>query len=130
MVNEEKIRKMIDLARYERDEGKKNYIINSYFGFDYVERHMLGCFVAYTLCFLMVFGVIVIYRSDEIMGQTSIFMILEMFKPYFKYYVIGLLIYELIVLIVYVVRYSNGKKDIKMHNAELKRFDRRFYTGK
>lgn len=130
MADRDKIEDMIELARYEKSEGKKNYIINSYFGFDYVERHMLGGFVAYTVCFFMVFVIVVLSRFDEIMSQTNILKILEMFRPYIGYYAAGLLIYELIIVIVYIVRYSRGKSHIRMHTSELRRFDRKFYSDK
>ena len=130
MVNEEKLKDMIELARYEESEGRKNYIINSYFEFDYVEKHMLAGLVAYTVCFLMVFSLVVFYRFDEILAETNILNILGMFKPYIGYYVAGLLVYELIVLAVNIYRYSVGKKSIKMNTAELRRFGRRFYSDK
>ncbi|MDO4938383.1 MAG: hypothetical protein Q4E54_00265 [Lachnospiraceae bacterium] len=130
MVNEEKLKDMIELARYEESEGRKNYIINSYFEFDYVEKHMLAGLVAYTVCFMMVFSLIVIYRFDEVMTETNILSILAMFKPYLGYYAAGLLVYELIIMIVNIIRYSIGKKAIKMNSSELRRFGRRFYSDK
>ena len=129
-ADEEKIRDMIELARYEQEEGKKNYIINSYFGFDYVEKHMLGSFVAYTVCFIMVFIIVILCRFNDITGQTNFLKILEMFRPFIGYYVAGLLVYELIVMIVYIIRYSRGKRNIKYHSSELRRFGRKFYSEK
>lgn len=128
MVDKEKLRMMIDLARYEEKRGKKNYIINSYFQFDYVERHMLGGFLAYTLCFMLVFALIVFYRFDEISNQTNILVILDMFRPYLTYYVMGLLIYELIVIIVYTLRYSKGKREIKTESNKLKKLNKKYYS--
>lgn len=127
-ADEEKIRDMIELARYEQEEGKKNYIINSYFGFDYVERHMLGGFAAYTICFLLVFVIVVFCKFDDIMGQTNVLKILEMFKPFIGYYVAGLLVYELIVVIVNIIQYSRGKRSIRFNSSELRRFGRKFYS--
>lgn len=129
-ADEEKIRDMIELARYEQEEGKKNYIINSYFGFDYVEKHMLGSFAAYTVCFIMVFIIVILCRFNDITGQTNFLKILEMFRPFIGYYVAGLLVYELIVMIVYIIRYSRGKRNIKYHSSELRRFGRKFYSKK
>lgn len=128
MVDKEKLRMMIDLARYEEKRGKKNYIINSYFQFDYVERHMLGAFIAYTLCFILAFVLVVFYRFDEISSQTNILVILDMFRPYLTYYAVGLLIYELIVIIVYTLRYSHGKREIRAESSKLKKLNKTFYS--
>lgn len=128
MVDKEKLKLMIDLARYEEKNGKKNYIINSYFQFDYVERHMLGGFVAYTLCFILVFILIFFYRFDEVSNQTNILVILEMFKPYLTYYVIGLLVYELIIIIVYTLRYSMGKREVRTQSNKLKKLKKKYYS--
>ena len=128
MVDKEKLKLMIDLARYEEKNGKKNYIINSYFQFDYVERHMLGGFVAYTLCFILVFILIFFYRFDEASNQTNILVILEMFKPYLTYYVLGLLVYELIIIIVYTLRYSMGKREVRTQSNKLKKLKKKYYS--
>ena len=128
MVDTEKLKMMIDLAEYEEKHGKKNYIINSYFQFDYVERHMRGGLVAYTLCFLLVFALIVFYKFDEISNQTNILVILDMFKPYLTYYVIGLLVYELIVIIVYSLRYSHGKREVRTESNKLKKLKKNYYA--
>ena len=128
MVDKEKLKLMIDLAEYEEKHGKKNYIINSYFQFDYVERHMMGGFVAYTLCFLLVFALIVFYKFDEISNQTNILVILDMFKPYLTYYAIGLLVYELIIIIVYSLRYSHGKREVRIQSNKLKKLNKKYYA--
>jgi len=124
MISKEKIRIMTDLARYDRDSGKKNYIINSYFMPDYVGRYAVGSFISFTFCFLLVMVISVVYRFDEIMSEPDITKIIKLFQPYIIYYIAGLVVYEIIVIIVYAYRYSKGKRQIKVHTAKLKRLNK------
>lgn len=124
MVNPEKVKIMTDLARYEKKSGKKNFIINSYFISDYVSRYMLGSFVAYTVCYVLVFVLAVFYRFDEITNEPDVMNILKMFEPYLVYYLIGLAIYEAIVIIVYAIRYRRGQRELKVYSARLKKLQK------
>lgn len=121
MVKKEKTRIMIDLARYDRDDGKKNYIINSYFMSDYVGRYMIGGFISFTLCYVLVTAISIICRFEEIMAEPDITQIVKMVKPYGVYYLAGLVIYEVIIILVYALRYSKGKRQIRVNTAKLKR---------
>jgi len=115
---------MIDLARYDRQYGKRNYIINSYFMIDYVGRFMVGSFVSFSLCYVIVMTISVMCRFGEIMNETDITAIIKMFKPYGVYYLAGLVIYEVIVALVYAFRYSKGKRQIRVSTAKLKRLQK------
>jgi len=121
MVNKEKTKIMIDLARYDKKNGKKNYIINSYYMSDYISRYMIGSFVSFTFCYLMVMIVSIMCRFEQIMNEPDITQIIKMFKPYGVYYLAGLVIYEVIVILVYAIRYSKGKRQVKVNTAKLKR---------
>jgi len=121
MVSKEKTRIMIDLARYDKKYGKKNYIINSYFQVDYVGRYMVGSFVSYTFCYILVMAISVMCRFEEIMAEPDITKIIKMVKPYGVYYLAGLVIYEVIVILVYAFRFSKGKRQIRLNTAKLKR---------
>ena len=124
MVNEEKVRLMTELARYEKKSGKKNFIINSYFMSDYVSRYMLGSFAAYTICYVFVFVLAVLYRFNDITNEPDIKNIVQMFRPYMVYYIIGLVVYEAIVVLVYAIRFRNGQREIRLNTARLKRLQK------
>lgn len=123
-VNKEKLTLMIGLARQEQETGKKNYIINSYFKSDYVGRYMLGSFFAYTVCYLIFFVGYFLYKFDVISNEPDILKIVMMFKPHIYYYLAGLIIYEVIVIVVYAYRYNKGKKEIRLNTARLKRLQK------
>ena len=78
--------------------------------------------------FLLVFALIVFYKFDEISNQTNILVILDIFKPYLTYYVIGLLVYELIIIIVYSLRYSHGKREVRTESNKLKKLKKNYYA--
>jgi len=125
-INPEKIRIMVDLAKQEQKVGKKNYIINSYFKSDYVGRYMLGSFLSYTVCYFLFIIAWTMYKFDVIGNEPDILKIVYMYRPHIGYYLAGLIVYELIVIIVYAIRYTKGKREIRVNTAKLKRLQRLF----
>jgi len=109
---------------YEEEVGKKNYIINSYFLSDYISRYMLGSFFTYSFCFIIVMAVKVMFMFDAITNEPDIRVIMSMFRPFIYYYIMGLVAYEAIVLIVYAIRYSKGKRQIRENTVRLKKLQR------
>ena len=53
MISQEKLKLMIDLAKYEKNEGHHNEIVNSYFKVDYLSKGLLGSFFAFGLLYFV-----------------------------------------------------------------------------
>ena len=121
MINQDKIKLMVDVSAYEDGEGRLNSITNSYFKSDYVGKHMLANFVSYTFCFVILLFIAVMYRFEDISETPDILESVMMFKPYVKYYIVGLLIIELITIPVYIARHDRAQRLTKVETAKLKK---------
>lgn len=126
MVSQEKLKLMIDLARYEKEEGHHNTIVNSYFKIDYLSKGLLGSLFAYTLCYAVFFVLAVFYQFEEFANNPNIMEVVVQYKPYIRYYLYGLAVYELITLIVANSKYNYAKRSQKVETAKLKRLEKRY----
>ena len=71
MISQEKLKLMIDLAKYEKSEGRHNEIVNSYFKIDYLSKGLLGSFFAYSLCYFVFFVLVVLYNFEELVSNPN-----------------------------------------------------------
>lgn len=126
MISQEKLKLMIDLAKYEKNEGHHNEIVNSYFKVDYLSKGLLGSFFAYSLCYFVFFVLVVLYNFEELVSNPNIMDVVARFKPYLRYYVYGLVIYEFITAVVVNIKYNYAKRSQKIETAKLKRLEKRY----
>ena len=121
MPDKKKIIMMTELARHEKAQGKREFIVNSYFAVDYIGRFALGGFLSYSVCFILVLVLMALYRFSEISNEPDISKILDIFRPYIGYYIIGLVIYELLIIVIRGIIFSKGRRGIRETSVMLRK---------
>ncbi len=96
MLNEDKIKLMTELALYEQKEKKALDETRRYFKSDYVARHLLQSFFGFTLSYLLVLLLVVLYNIQKILEIIVIFDFVPLFRNVLLFYFVGLIIFELI----------------------------------
>ena len=126
MLNTEKIRLMHKTAVFEKKE--KEYIepAQDYFGRDYIGKHILSSFVLYTMCFVLVVMMQILYDIQTIINTSDIDNILVMLSGFIFQYLIGLVIYECITYKVYSYRYAKSIEIQNEHLSLLKQIKKRY----
>lgn len=69
MISEEKVKIMTSLAQYEKKEGTGDLRINRYSCGDYVRMETMKVGVALVIALLLLTGVIVIFRMEEVISM-------------------------------------------------------------
>ena len=77
MLNEDKIRLMNEIAIYAKREGRRENPAQKYFRGDYVAKHVLQSFFAYTLSAALFLGVFSLYRLEAILSMVNVMDVLE-----------------------------------------------------
>ena len=72
MLDYEKIRLMTDLAVYEKHNREKVFKVNDYYRFDYIAGHMAASFLRFTLCFIIVFVLYIVFKADEFFYNVNL----------------------------------------------------------
>lgn len=119
MLNEERIRLMTKLARYEQKEGRRNLKISRYYRRDYLGIKLLKNFftvtIGYCLMLALICGYYVEYLLDNIHKMDL--------KPLITEVIIGYLLvmvfYMVITYMVYSVKWVQAKKSVKGYYAKL-----------
>lgn len=126
MLNEDKIKLMTSISMFEKKEGRKMFPARQYFKSDYIGSHMLRSFLGYTLCWLLVVGVWILYHVEDIFGSLVLDQLWSLLLSWGGIYGAGLLIYLAITFYICSKRYSYASRGLKMYVAKLKRLEKRY----
>lgn len=124
MLNEEKIRQMTELALLKKSKGEQMFEIDNYFKEDYVGKHMLRSFFVYTVCFVLVVVLAILYNLENLMSSMNPIGLLSV--VYILIYVLGLLRFEIITYRFFSKKYDEAQKDLKIYNDRLNYFEKKF----
>lgn len=121
MVREQNVKLMSRIAIYEKNNGKKEIPMNSYYKGDYVRIYSLKAVVHATIAFVLLASIVIAYKMDYILSN-----ILKVdYKQLAMYmaiiYVCWICIYWLIARILYSRRYEKARPNIIIYNHDLKK---------
>ena len=110
MVREENVKLMSRIAIYERNKGREEIAISSFYKGDYVRLHSLKAVVSATIAFALVFAMGIFYKLDYILAN-----ILKLD------YGVWIFLYWLIARVFYARKYENARPNIIIYNHNLKK---------
>ena len=121
MLNEERVKLMTKMASYEANEGKRNVSIGSYFRGDYIGLQVMKSVISATVAFVIVFALFVLYDFEVFMADIYKMDLMDFGKKVIIYYLVFVLIYAIISYIVYMTRYGEAKRSLKIYINNLKK---------
>lgn len=124
MLNEQKVRLMTKMAIYDKRHNIAKKNAARCFKTDYVTFGMLKTVFAVTAAFVICAALYVMYYMDELMKNINSIDYEAMIKMFLTYYFFMLIIYIVISLIVYPVKYDKSKNDVKKYYANLKKLEK------
>lgn len=126
MLNEDKIKLMNEIATFRKKEGKKTEPAEKYFKSDFIARHMIQSFLAFTLCYILLLVVSVLYHMEKILSTASVSDLAEIAKQGVVFFVAGLVIFEGITWYIYGVRYDDAVRLRKVFLIKMNRLWKRY----
>lgn len=120
MIHEERLKPMVKMAMFDKNDGKACKPMIQYARTDYVSLQLLGSFITGTIAFVLLCVMWVLYDTQELMKLLNGAYILDLFKNVAVKYGIFMLIYLAVTYIVYQIRYSYGRKRVKAYYKNLK----------
>ena len=106
MLNDDKIRLMNEIALFEKKERKRERPAEVFFRRDYVAKHMLQSFFAWTLSYGLLLGVVMLYILERILNTVDVMEVVKYARTGILIYLAGLAVFEIITVIVYRRRYA------------------------
>ena len=124
MISKERVRHMTKLAAFEEREGKKYYKMTQYFRRDYVGLELMKSFLTGTIAFIILFGVWALCGMEALMEDINDMDLVAFGTEILIEYLVFITIYLLVTYVVYNMRYTQGRKGIKLFYNRLKKVSR------
>lgn len=124
MLNEPKVNLMTRLAIYHKRHGISKKCAAKCFKTDYVTFGVLKTVFTTTIAFVILVGLYILYNGEEFMANINSLDYVAMGKMFFGYYCMLLVMYVVISLLVYSVKYDRSKNEVKKYYANLKKLEK------
>ena len=121
MVNEERLRHMIQVAKFDANEEKRYKPMTQYARKDYVSLKLLGSFVSGSICYGLLVGMWGLYSMEELLGRLNRMDIPDILKSFVLSYLLFLVLYLGATYIVFNLKYSEGRRHVKKYYSSLKK---------
>lgn len=119
MLNEEKIRIMTNLARYESGVGKKDLRISKYYRSEYVGMGLFKNLVLTMLGYFLLWTAAVVYNLDYILKNLHKMNLPVVVFEFVLGYLVVLVFYSFLTYYVRVDRYKKAKKHVEGYERAL-----------
>jgi len=124
VVNEEKTRIMIKVARHELELGEKIINEGGYYKSDYVRLHTLSVVFNFSFVYVLVLVLFALYNIDYIFLNFVTVNYVKLFIEIFVPYISIIIICALVSNIYYTDQYRKDREKIKEYYSELKRLEK------
>ena len=123
MLNEQRVILMTRMEAYAQEEGKQNMQIGKYFRDDYLSLQVLQSVGSITIAYLICVGLYILYHLETLMQDVYKMDLFALAGDILIYYGIAVISYGLISYIVYAVRSTRARKNLKHYYNHLKKLN-------
>ncbi len=119
MLNEKKIKIMLDLSRYENQYGKEELKISRYYRSDYLAFALFRNFFLITLGYAIIIGLIALYYMEHILDNIQNMNIIYLAGIVVGGYLITLVVYSVATYARYALKYKKGRRGVHLYDRKL-----------
>lgn len=120
MLNEEKIRLMTDLARYEANGGEEEIRISHYYKSDYIGIAMFKNLFLTTVGYLLLWMTVIAYNIDYLLNNIHRMNLAVVIMEFVLGYVFVITVYSIVTYVKSYQEYKKAKQNLKGYFARLK----------
>lgn len=121
MINEDKVKELFYVARYDSEEDRFQKQMSSYYGWDFIWKEVLKSFFTGTLAFTGLTVLAVFTNASQLLADINKIDFQSVGVMLGLIYIAFMLAYIMITIIVYAVRYKTGRKKARQYMEHLKR---------
>jgi len=121
MINEDKVKELFYVARYDSEEDRFQKQMSSYYGWDFIWKEVLKSFFTGTLAFTGLTVLAVFTNAKQLLADINKIDFQTAGVMLGLIYIAFMLAYIMITIIVYAVRYKTGRKKARQYMEHLKR---------
>lgn len=121
MINEDKVKELFYVARYDSEEDRFQKQMSSYYGWDFIWKEVLKSFFTGTFAFTGLTVLAVFTNAKQLLADINKIDFQSAGVMLGLIYIAFMLAYIMITIIVYAVRYKTGRKKARQYMEHLKR---------
>lgn len=126
MINEDKVKELFYVARYDSEEDRFQRQMSSYYGWDFIWKEVLKSFFTGTLAFIGLTVLAVFTNAKQLLADINKIDFQSVGVMLGLVYIAFMLAYIMITIIVYAVRYKAGRKKVRQYMEHLKRVEKMY----
>lgn len=119
MLNEERVKLMVQLASYEEKEGKEDFKVSSYYKKDYVSFHRLATMIWTTIGYGMIVGLFGVIYMDQILESLTLAKAIVWAITILAVYLLLMIIYWVASGRFYRKKHSEARARVKKYSHNL-----------
>ncbi|MCT4599177.1 MAG: hypothetical protein N4A50_15015 [Vallitalea sp.] len=123
-MKKEKVKIMTRLAIYEKNVGKDDFSVNSYFKSNYVSYNNFKTRLGVAFAMLIIFGADIVRQLSQNINNALEFDYIKMGARYIIILVVVLTIYTIISTMIYKKRYKKAQVRISQYKKLLNKLDK------
>ena len=120
MVNEDRVKNLYKIAKYEREESQKNRQMGQYYKSDYVGKEIVKSIFYGTIAYLLMVLLWALSNLESFLNSMNNLGIVADVVFIVIVYVVFMLVYLIITYVVFRMRYQAGRKRLKSYTKVLK----------
>lgn len=126
MVNEERLRHLIKMARFDANDGKKCKPMAQYARKDYISLQMLKSFVTGSITYVLLFAIWSLSSVETVVQKITGNQLRGFAIMTIVLYLAFMLIYLLATYIVFHMKYTEGRRKVKKYYNSLKKVNQMY----
>lgn len=127
MIDNRKVRLMTKLAMYESGAGKEDLKLNRFFRRDYLRGRMMNSFVATTVGFVFLVGLVALYEMEYFVSNAVNIDYMMLLKRLIAVYIVLLAIDVMSSLVFGMLHYNRSRNKLARYFRMLRRL-RTYYN--
>lgn len=126
MINEEKVKEMYRVARYDSARTRKEAQCEHYYRKDYIRKELMKSVFSGTIVFMLVLLLWGMNQANSLLDQLNSMDFVEIGVVFALVYVAFLVLYLWVTYLVFQIRFRNGRKALKQYYLHLKNLEKMY----
>ncbi len=123
MVSEERLKMMIDLARYETGSGQKDLNLRQYYRTDYIALEIIKAFFLATVAYILLLGLLIAGNIEFLLEHLDTTDVRLLVSWLLIAYIVFIAVYIAITYINAVLKYRKARKSVHGYEQKLKELE-------
>lgn len=126
MINEERVKELYQIAKYDAFEEKENRQMGQFYREDYVGKEVLKSFFTGSIGYVLLVALWVMNSMDKVMNEMNTQELIALAATVVLLYVAFMAVYLLITWFVFERKYSKGRKALKEYYDRIRKINKMY----